>query len=937
MCLRILILSILSANIILAQTSLVQKGKVVGAIVLAENAFPGEKLAAQELQHYFAKITGAKVPIQATATGNSLIIATAAANNIPADIREQLFNANQEEAFYLKTQGKNFYLIGKTQVGALYGAYTLLHDYYQVRWFYPGEDGEYLETQENLILPEIDQMEQPVFAYRNATQVSAVGQAEKGKVWAARLKLQSPGAFSLKASLAPEFKEFYEARIASHILSTGGHLTFYLAVPPQKYLESHPEYFALVDGQRQQNSGHHNTHHCLANPEVQELVYQYICNLIEEHGNKVSYLFGAPDSAKGWCECPECRALDGGEQLNISRRFHSVVQKIAARVYARYPEARLSTWAYWNYRSIPEGVSIDPRMMVYFCSHGRCFAHRIDDPQCRRNVEVFTLLKDWLKVNPKLRLYEYAHATPMTTTPLQEVLAADLKTFRKLGICGWKEEIAFPDANYSSIPDFQQNPGHVAYSLRNEWLFWNIAAQLTWNPELDWKEIQDDLLRKYYGLAYPAMQKYHDLKNQNWKYSSGCFGYPHGDSRTPKMLQKTGLKEEFENLLREAESLAGSESRALERVQREKILFEHFLVAQNQHYRSVQSKLLTAPLRQGEIQIDGVPDETAWISAQYTSELVSVYQEKILPPPPQLQTTLGILSDAENLYFLVTAMEPAPDKLQTNAEKDGAVWSDDSCEFFLAPPNNANKYYQIVINSEGTYMDAAQPGNESKLDLGIKVAARVSSDRYVLEMKVPVKNIEGVFAPGMTWNFHFARNRQIKDENPTGSFSLGGEPYHRTSSYRTLAIGNPLLKNGNFNALGEKPGTLENWTIRQGEVISVSDLKNNVKLQPGGSLSQLLWDWQGPLGQSKKARPIEIFFRIQGKGNIRLAFARYHDNWETGKLQRQSFPTEYTNVLLDQDNEVYSLDYTIRANEWIGLEIQTPNGALIQNVSVILH
>ena len=133
----------------------------------------------------------------------------------------------KDEAYLLKTEGNKLYIIGKTQVGTLYGAYGLLADHLNVRWFMPGE--VYVENRKDIILPDLDHVDEPVFLWRTMSQVSAPGLARGSKTWAARNRLQCSSAFTIRALTDPKQREYFDARIADHVISDGGHLTFYRA------------------------------------------------------------------------------------------------------------------------------------------------------------------------------------------------------------------------------------------------------------------------------------------------------------------------------------------------------------------------------------------------------------------------------------------------------------------------------------------------------------------------------------------------------------------------------------------------------------------------------------------------------------------------------------------------------------------------------------
>ncbi len=922
-----------------AKLAVVQAGKPMTAMFISQEALPGEKAALEELSTYFRKISGATVPVTKDVNAAGIVLGTIDSPFVPKEIGRS-FKGKSDESFVLKSVGTRVFIVGATQVGTYFGAVTLLSDYLNVRWFYPGEEGEYVKRSSDIALPKLDRLEEPAFRWRLLSQTSRGGKAIAGHTWAARNRLQAPPAFTTGPLTAGDTKEFYDARLIDGIATQGGHLTYYNAAPPAKYLDSHPEYFALVNGQRTRNKQHNDTHHCISNPDLQNLVVNSICDLYTTHGKRISFLFGGPDNVKGWCECDSCRALDLNGTFDVSHRFHTVAQSIAKRVFERCPDAQLQTWAYANYRSIPQNVSIDPRMVVYFCSHGRCFAHALDDTTCQRNVAMLKLIRQWLELNPRMHLYEYAHCTPMHWTPLENTLAHDLRLYKQMGILGWKEEVIFPDADWSGkIPLLDEDPTHGAHRLGQAWLYLNVAARLTWNPNLELDAVIADLESKYYGKAYRVMKSFHELRRAAWDNCQGCFGYPTGDDRTAKLLTKEGLKEKLLALLDQADTLADTPV-LKERLHRDRVYLQHYWIKPNEVYRERESAILTAPTPASPIVIDGKDNDAAWTGACYISDFKSIKQDAA-PLPPQLKTTVGIMADDANFYFLVQAHEPHPERIKASATKDGPLWSDDSIEIFLDPMNTANAYYQIIINTKGVVYDARQGGNDTSVDFGVKAAATVKKDQYTLEIKVPVKKMEGIFGGGCNWKIQIARNRKVQDDLPRGCFTLSGALPHLRNDYRTICIGRPLLQNGDFMQTDPKNSAKPlAWSLNDAcKYRAPGTPQASIVLKPGGQLYQLLWDWKGPLGQSDAPRAIRVLFRASGSGSLRVFGTRYHDNWNSGKLQRQNFPNvPFGTFELNKQPRTYEVRYTIEPDQWIGLFFsQTKGNAVIENVAILFQ
>ena len=900
----------------MAELCLVQDGVPRGGIYLDNAAKPGEKTAAEELQFYLRKISQADFKTENSRQNCVVVLATVNTPGIPENLKAPL-RGRKDESYLLKTLNGKLYIIGKTQVGTLYGAYGVLSDYLQVRWFMPGE--EYTEQRKTIVLPELDRVEEPVFLWRTVSQTSAGGFARDSKIWAARNRLQCPSG----ALNDPAQKEFFDARIADHVIDIGGHLAFYNAVPPQKYLKTNPEYFALVKGKRLQNKEHNNTHHCLSNLQVQKLTANHISRIYRQHGRRVTYLFGAPDSIRDWCECEKCRSLDAKDRLDLSRRYHRTVQKIAKMVYARHPDIRLDVWAYANYRQLPEGMKIDRRMNVYFCTHGRCYAHRIDDPDCVRNVRVLTQLKEWIAVKPRaIHLYEYAHCTPIEWTPLEAVLSADLKTYRKLGIKGWKEEIAFPDANHRQIPEFTKNPQHPAHRLGYNWFYFAVAARLTWNPDLKVEEVIADIESKYYGKSYAAMKKFHDLRRQAWANGHGCFGYPNGDNRTAEVLMKPGLRSELTELLDQAEMLAADDAVLLRRLKRDRQYLEVFWLGKNDRLRAKKAPPINAPTARSRIKIDGNGDDPAWLGARWIADFRSISSAEETQSSSAANNSVGILSDKHNLYFLILT--------------DGKA-AVNELEILLDPDNDRSTYYRLRVNASGK-ADWVQLPNGKKMNSNVAAAVGETVDKKrVFEIKLPMKSTDGIFMNGALWNFNIICSSRGDGTVPRRIFSLNGIGKNERSKYPSLTIGRALIANGDFSVCDSKTMQPEHWTLNNGKVVERSD-RNAVVLARHGSAMQLVWDWLGPLAQAPRARRIKVNVRASGSGKLHIKVLNYHDDWGGEKLKRTSHPTDpIGEIVLAEQPKTRTFSYTIKPDRWIGLSLYAPNGAVIEKVFITVE
>ncbi|MBO4632078.1 MAG: DUF4838 domain-containing protein [Lentisphaeria bacterium] len=917
-------------------------------IVLPVNAYPSTKLAAEELSEYAGKVTGKKLPVvtgKSSAVNRIYIGTPDTLKNLPESAVKALGSAKQNEAHFIYAKGNTLHIIGKQEVADLYATYQFIEDKLGVRWLKPADkidSGEYVPKKEQITFPDYEKFSEPVFRVRRIDQ--GAGSNWKvipvnGKTWATRNGYQTPPAYGIPIGEPGTFRyKFYSERIprSEDRIGGGSHRTFSAPMPAKTTFERHPEYFALVDGKRVKGE-----QYCISNPEVRRNVAAYIIKRLDKTQGKGTFNFGMVDISHGWCECEECRKLDDskkttGNKANVSARFFKTVRAIAEMVYEKYPDADLSCWAYWTYRELPEGVTLHPKMKLYFCSHGRCYGHTLDDPNCPRNVRIYKLLLRWLKESPKeVFTYEYFRSSKAYYVCNEEVQAHDLRLYQKLGLSGAKVEGCFPDSKFNKGPETNRPEW-----MPSNWQWAYVTAKLLWDPARDEQKLLAEAESLYYGKAYPAMKKYHDLRRKLWNGISQCMGFPHGDPRTPYALNPPGSAEQLIRFLHEADKLAEGDKVLQYRLANDRRWLKTYWIEPNRKLKETALKTMRAPDAQSKIVIDGSGDERAWAGAYYlTTGLKQMTTKKDLPE--ELRTTLGILSDENNLYFLITAMEPSPGKMKGDGQPDrGNVCRDDHIELFLRPPMENNSYYHLAINSKGTVFDALGVNPASEFNIPVEVKTKIHPDRYVIEARVPLEKLKKP-ERGEIWHLNFARGRRIDDAltpasiGKSGSFSLDGCRYHDVSAFRPLEIGTPYVKNGSFDDLDQN-GKPKFWVMTKDSAVEKSGSGHAVRIN--GEVSQNLT--VGELKQQPFERKITYSFKASGKGKLAVRFLRYTDTPDPkAKKPRRKFHKPFSTAAtyeVTEQPKIHHGKYVIAPNEAVVFELRG-KGILVDEVSIRLE
>ena len=915
-------------------------------VALPDDPDEATKLAVTELTNYVERVTRRTLPVVRLGSeppDGKIVIGTLKTLGaaVPAGIRSRLEATDNPEAACIETDGCTLWIVGKDEVADLYATYHFIESKLGVRWFKAEtkeDPGDYVPNLATVELAPFSEFREPRFRIRRLDKCGAAGQpiSVKAETAAVRNGYQVfppyGGELPYDKPDSPIYK-FYAPRCPHRSVSFGGgHTTFVKPMPAKTCFKDHPEWFALVDGERVPGE-----QYCFSNPEVQSNTANRVIKLLDKHNGNGAFLFGMVDVTHGWCECDKCRALDPvpankSSTPNVSTRFNIAVKNMADMIWKKWPKADLRLWAYHTYRILPVGVKQDPKMMVQFCDHGRCYGHHLDDPGCKRNVDMFNLLKDWLTVTPRVYTYEYFTCSDSPYSCHEKDEAYDLRLYAKLGLVGWKNEAAFSDSYFvPRYPKGKEDFRSDRFPSMWQWLY--VTSKLLWNPDLDEDAIIDDAESKYYGVAYPAMKKYQALRRKLWQNNRNCVGYPTGDQRRPTLLDLPGAKEELLGYLDEADRLAAGDRIAAHRVGLDRKWLTRYWIKPNEEIKAKAGKAFRAVKATTPIVVDGNGDEGAWAGAYYTDKLYRCFDDR-REIDASLATTFGILYDDDNLYFRVRAKEPVPPVVPPY--NNGPAWQGDGVEIFLFPPEIDNRYYQIAVNPDGKTFEGVHPAGRGAANFGTKAVGHTTPDGWELEIKVPTGKMHALKA-GETWRVLFCRNR-IRRNNPSAEgehYSSDACGYHDTTSYHPMEIGAAYLKNGSFADIG-KDGKPVAWALTGAKSKTVPEGKGHAVVLHGALFQTMA---HGALGQSQEPRKLRYEFLAKGPGKVNVGFYRYVDT--PNRKAKHGYDRKFipeggkggTYTLTDKPS-LFSGEYTVPAGEWNSIVLSSQDGATVYSVVV---
>ncbi len=463
---------------------LASHGRSDYTIVIATNASPAVKHAAQELADDLKQISGATLPV-ANEQPSGPAIFVGVSPFLPSGFRKAQFDALPEEGFVVHTDGRNLCLAGHDDRGTLYAVYSFLENHLGVRWYAP--DATVLPPQNVVSVPELNETQTPAFSYRDTDEAIVFANAP----WDAHLKLNGVS--------VPDQAD--QADLGGINRLFNGAENFYQLVPPSRYFADHPDYFSLVDGKRKSSP---DSQLCLSNPGVFKVVVDALVAEAKADPKMLTLGLSPNDARDGSCQCDACQAADAkfGSPAGTLLDF---VNRVAAAVQAALPDRKIwvETLAYQYTEKAPTPGTVAPADNVLVCLAPiyACDGHPLaSDPQNQKSNEA---LLAWNKVAPgHLHIWHYVtnFAHYLQPYPDWDELGADMAYYRANGVSGM-----FCEGDYQ---------GNCELQVMRTW----VMAHLFWNPHQDVWALVRDFCDGYYGNSgadiYAYLRLFHDRLQQ---------------------------------------------------------------------------------------------------------------------------------------------------------------------------------------------------------------------------------------------------------------------------------------------------------------------------------------------------------------------------------------------------------------------------------------
>ncbi len=488
----------------LAELTLIGPGVAAPVIVIGRKANEMEAYAAEEMASHLSAITSqpikiytedeapegsVRIVIGRTEKSRSLVTDKTGPEQYVREVTPKGMTIVGGSAPPIRSKEGHTYL---QERGTLYGVYDFL-EMLGVRWYRPEEWGTYLPKRKIISLPlGMHRSPPPAFRGRSALKLFPSENKELALKWNARQRLNY---YSPYRSFGPQ--ERPQNRFGDRLRVGLGHGHNHV-IPPETYLQSHPEYFALVNGKRGDPGSGRVPQLCLGNPALQDEFARRVIEFARANPEVECIGIDPEDGTQlglRMCVCELCVAMDDPVHPDwMSNRIFTFSNIIAKRLAEAVPGAKVGLFAYSSHTRPPTRVSqLEPNLMIAIANINAWSDHSkpLTAPDNQPNANLLQLIKEWSEIaTHPLWMREYSSYGWKGPFPSYRLLKTRISGYRDLGIEGfvWPGE---PDR-------------------ATQMLLLYFKAQLQWNPDLAVERELEAFYQNYYGPAAEPMKAYHE-------------------------------------------------------------------------------------------------------------------------------------------------------------------------------------------------------------------------------------------------------------------------------------------------------------------------------------------------------------------------------------------------------------------------------------------
>lgn len=330
--------------------TLLENGEVKVTVVYSEGASESLIAAADFMAATIDRMSGSSGVRTAVKKGGESgfsIYVGMAANSAAIDLSDV-----NDDGYRLEIKPEGIYIVGKTDDATRNGIYDFLETHLECMYVSP--ENTYVPLCPTVKLALEEKTVNPTITWRKVYQYESV---QNG--WYERLKMNGTIVKEGENSI-----ELYNE------WGTWCHSSFEF-VPPEKYFDEHPEYYAKFLGKRRYQFNvlgrTFPTHLCYTNEEVYQIAEAELVKRIEANPEVKFWDFSIMDTYFATCRCKECKKFnkEAGSEMGTLLAF---LNRLADAIRDDYPDVYLSTLAYQRVKNPPKNMKCAPNLCINVCA-----------------------------------------------------------------------------------------------------------------------------------------------------------------------------------------------------------------------------------------------------------------------------------------------------------------------------------------------------------------------------------------------------------------------------------------------------------------------------------------------------------------------------------------------------------------------------------------
>lgn len=377
----------------------------------------------------------------------------------------------------------NLIIKGANQSGTKNGIYDFLET--KLGCMFLRNDYDYIPEFPTIRLENYDEVINPSIAWRKQFQYEALQNN-----WYDKLKLNGTKA-----------KEGFKEGIYAQ-WGTWCHTQFQF-VPPEKYFDSHPEYFAWINGKRCYQAKWHSsdmqTHLCLTNEDVYEIVKAGMKSEIQKNPEALYWDFSIMDTPVKVCQCPECNRINTKYQSN-SATIIMFINRLAKDLGKEFPNLMFSTLAYQDCINPPVGLEVEQNVVIKLCANPGSQGYSYSVGANKNSKQIKLLLESWGNIAKNIVVWDYVvdfnHL--LLPFPNYDVQKANMDFY--------------VDNNVMGV--FHQGSREKGDEMADMRTY--LLSRQMWDKDIDFEALMKKYIQLNYGEASPYIEEYLETMSESY-------------------------------------------------------------------------------------------------------------------------------------------------------------------------------------------------------------------------------------------------------------------------------------------------------------------------------------------------------------------------------------------------------------------------------------